>query len=224
MLVRAIRLTERFSQFWATNRTKSQNVRRRGPVAPILTLSFAGPGSPDYRPGSSADGSAPALGAGGRGFKSRLPDHRPTTTPAGVAQWLESQPSKLAMRVRFPSPAPHVSAGQAPFLARADPLAPQVAGPTSLAATPRGAAPSAPPPSPAVAHCTCAPSVFSAPPHRYCARRSSWSWLQVFAFDDLCAVQVLRTDERRPTEPYAGGAVIPGSRRQRGAPSECGCR
>ena len=25
---------------------------------------------------------------------------------AGVAQWLESQPSKLAMRVRFPSPAP----------------------------------------------------------------------------------------------------------------------
>ena len=25
---------------------------------------------------------------------------------AGVAQWLEFQPSKLAMRVRFPSPAP----------------------------------------------------------------------------------------------------------------------
>ena len=120
MLVRAIRLTERFSQFWTTNRRKSTNVRRRGPVAPILTLSFAGPGSPDYRPGSSADGSAPALGAGGRGFKSRLPDHRPTTTPAGVAQWLESQPSKLAMRVRFPSPAPHVSAGQTPLLARAE--------------------------------------------------------------------------------------------------------
>ena len=28
---------------------------------------------------------------------------------AGVAQWLEFQPSKLAMRVRFPSPAPFAS-------------------------------------------------------------------------------------------------------------------
>ena len=31
------------------------------------------------------------------------------TQYAGVVQWLESQPSKLIMRVRFPSPAPIAS-------------------------------------------------------------------------------------------------------------------
>ncbi len=35
---------------------------------------------------------------------------------AGVAQWLEFQPSKLAMRVRFPSPAPSEAPAQLGFL------------------------------------------------------------------------------------------------------------
>ncbi len=48
-----------------------------------------------------------------RANTNRHVDHRAgvvgsASTIAGVAQWLEFQPSKLAMRVRFPSPAPRV--------------------------------------------------------------------------------------------------------------------
>ena len=47
-------------------------------------------------------GSAPALGAGGRRFKSSRPDHGAIR---GCSSMVELQPSKLAMGVRFPSPA-----------------------------------------------------------------------------------------------------------------------
>ena len=55
-------------------------------------------------------GSAPALGAGGRRFKSGQPDREPGCTILcgrcrGCSSMVELQPSKLAMRVRFPSPA-----------------------------------------------------------------------------------------------------------------------
>lgn len=77
-------------------------------------------------------GSAPALGAGGREFKSLRPDQRggcrpfprrsrshrderndrlPSAPLAGVAQWLEPLPSKQDMRVRFSSPAPPQDSG-----------------------------------------------------------------------------------------------------------------
>jgi hypothetical protein len=49
-------------------------------------------------------GSAPALGAGGRRFKSSRPDQR-SLKPGGCSSMVELQPSKLAMGVRFPSPA-----------------------------------------------------------------------------------------------------------------------
>ena len=43
------------------------------------------------------------------------PDQHSVLVNAGVAQWLESQPSKLVMRVRFPSPAPAESTAQGRF-------------------------------------------------------------------------------------------------------------
>src|SRR5690606_27588245 len=96
--------------------------------------------SADCLCGEWRSGSAPALGAGGRGFESLLPDapgpggrpgrqprtgpapgrpgwrrpgpgtadcrSRPSARPArGCSSMAELQPSKLAVRVRFPSPA-----------------------------------------------------------------------------------------------------------------------
>src|ERR671916_2170849 len=55
------------------------------------------------RRGVAQPGSAPALGAGGRRFKSSRPDHR--SLNCGCSSMVELQPSKLAMGVRFPSPA-----------------------------------------------------------------------------------------------------------------------
>jgi hypothetical protein len=67
-------------------------------------------------------GSAPALGAGGRRFKSCRPDHRTSCTlyfdrfrlvkqpmynPCGCSSMVEFLPSKQAMPVRSRSPAPH---------------------------------------------------------------------------------------------------------------------
>jgi hypothetical protein len=56
------------------------------------------------RRGVAQPGSAPALGAGGRRFKSSRPDRWIAQT-RGCSSMVELQPSKLAMGVRFPSPA-----------------------------------------------------------------------------------------------------------------------
>ena len=56
------------------------------------------------RRGVAQSGSAPALGAGGRRFESSRPDRR-SLKPGGCSSMVELQPSKLAMGVRFPSPA-----------------------------------------------------------------------------------------------------------------------
>jgi hypothetical protein len=63
---------------------------------------------PRSRRGVAQPGSAPALGAGGRRFKSSRPDSEAGETakqPCGCSSTVEPQPSKLVMGVRFPSPA-----------------------------------------------------------------------------------------------------------------------
>ena len=65
------------------------------------TLPRADAVSSTFESGEWRSGSAPALGAGGRGFKSPLPD------PArGCSSMAEPQTSNLMTRVRFSSPAP----------------------------------------------------------------------------------------------------------------------
>ena len=63
----------------------------------------------------------PGCGPGlpGTGTLSMPPRRAPAHSPghAGVAQWPESQPSKLVMRVRFPSPAPTKNSTSGPWRA-----------------------------------------------------------------------------------------------------------
>src|SRR3954447_13062013 len=68
--------------------------------------SSAGPGSSCPESGEWRSGSAPALGAGGRGFKSPLPDAAPPSgARRGRSSTAEPQPSNLMTPVRFSSPA-----------------------------------------------------------------------------------------------------------------------
>jgi hypothetical protein len=79
------------------------------PVAPAP----AGPG-PGYGPGRRGAAPVPGVRAdGGQSPSSRYPDAAVRTpTACGCSSMAELQPSKLVMRVRFPSPAPPESPGQ----------------------------------------------------------------------------------------------------------------